>query len=166
MFFFISDIWHLTPHLIGSTLFVSVRCRPKTFSASVTKSKTWIVEKNTKVAFCLARVNTDQVRWHKAILVNRPSSAIVRFILTILRQDFESRRHDGSALFFATKNDIDSEFPEASPLHRRTLFECIQEHKKQQVSVARRLADEKPNLKGYRFTAFRICSYKARFYLQ
>ena len=81
--------------------------------------------------------------------MNRPSSAIVRFILTLLPQDFESRRYDGSVLFFATKDDIDSEFPEASPLHRRTLFECIQEHQKQQVSVARRLADEKPNLKGY-----------------
>ena len=35
MFSFVSAIWHLSPHLIGSTLFVFVRCSPKTFSAPV-----------------------------------------------------------------------------------------------------------------------------------
>jgi len=63
---------------------------------------------------------------------------------------FESQGYDGSILFFATKDDIDSEFPDVSPLHRRTLFERIQELQEQHMSVARRLtAGKKPDMKGY-----------------
>ena len=35
MFSLVSVIWHVSPHLIGSTLFVFVRCRSKTFSTPV-----------------------------------------------------------------------------------------------------------------------------------